>query len=332
MTSLFKFKKFKRNRRGVSSIVGAIFMIIIIWIIASSYFFFTLSQNTAYNTAVKAVSQESIDRISESITVISANYTINANDNVTINAQLQNTGPAAVEFVTIWAYANNNTWANYNYINFSLSIRGGETLSPFSATVPVSGVKLGNDYDVTSWLITTRGNTISLPEEQALTNNIIVAKVSEGIGSVAFDFEQFYHYAFSSMPAEGTVLPSASPNNYTLSESKYNVLHVTVTNYDLFEDTIVLDGNSSIYIVGEHSGTVKWGKFVLVNVEGGRIYPTSAISVTLEFGESVDLYFAATIAGLDTNSVYPLNILLYGTKGDNQYGQNIPFTSVYWAP
>jgi len=59
-------------------------MVLIIWIIASSYFFFTLSQNTTYNAAVREVNQETIDRISESVRIISFNYTINANDNVTI--------------------------------------------------------------------------------------------------------------------------------------------------------------------------------------------------------------------------------------------------------
>ena len=66
-----------------------------------------------------------------------------------------------------------------------------------------------------------------------MTNNVLVAAISEGIGSVAFDFEQFYHYEFSAKPADGTPLPAIAPYNYTLSESKYNVLHVAVTNYDL---------------------------------------------------------------------------------------------------
>jgi hypothetical protein len=195
--------------------------------------------------------------------------------------------------------------------------------------VTVPGLSLTGNYDITSWLITTRGNTISLPKQTALTNNILIAKVSEGIGSVAFDFEQFWHYEYASTPTQGTPLPSKSPNNYTLSESKYNVLHVTVTNYDLFQETIVLDGNSSIFIIGEHSGTVKWDKWRLVSVVDNKIYPSSSVSATLVYGEPKEIYFAATISSIDTNSAYPLNILLYGKKGSNEYGQNIPFVSMY---
>jgi hypothetical protein len=329
MTSLCKKLRFRRNRKGISSVIGAIFLVLIVWTIASSYFFFTMAQNTNYNDAVRGVNEDTVSRISENINVQSLNYSVNSRNNVTINAKLQNTGPNAVEFVTIWAYARNHTWANYNYQNLSLRIKGGETLTPFSVNVTVPGLSMTGSYDVTSWLITTRGNTISLPKQTALTNNILIAKVSEGIGSVAFDFEQFWHYEYPLAPAQGTPLPSKNPNNYTLSESKYNVLHVTVTNYDLFEETIVLDGNSSIFIIGEHSGTVKWDKWRLVSVVDNKIYPTSPVSATLVFGESKELYFAATISSIDTDSAYPLNILLYGRKGNDEYGQNIPFVSIY---
>lgn len=330
MNITLRYKRgFRKNKRGISSIIGAIFMIFIVWIIASSYFFFTMSQNTIYNDAVKAVNAQTVSRISESINVLSVNYSINADNNMTITAQLQNTGPSVVTFVTFWTFVSNNTWANYNNVNFSLSIRGGDTPPQFSVTIPVNGCRLSGNYDATSWLITTRGNTIPLPKQTVLSNNIIIAKVSEGIGSVAFDFEQFWHCDFSSVPAQGTTLPARTPTNYTLSESKYNVLHVTVTDYDLLQEPITLDGNSSIFIIGEHSGTVKWDKWQLVNVTNNKIYPASPVSASLTFAQPKDLYFANMISSIDTFNTYPLNILLYGTKGHNEYGQNIPFVSIY---
>ncbi len=323
------FKHLRRNRRGISSVVGAVFMVLIVWTLASSYFFFTMSQNANYNDSVRAVNEQTISRISESINVLSVNYSVNADNNVTITARLQNTGPSVVQFVTIWAYVSNNTWANYNYVNTSLRINGGQTPPQFSVTVPVNGARLSGNYDVTSWLITTKGNTISLPKQTALSNNILIAKVSEGIGSVAFDFEQFWHCDFAALPTDGTTLPARTATNYTLSESKYNVLHVTVTDFDLLQETIVLDRNSSIFIIGEHSGTVKWDKWELVNVTNNKIYPNSPMSLTLVYGQPKDLYFAGMISSIDTGSTYPLNILLYGTKGHNEYGQNIPFVSIY---
>ena len=42
------------NKRGMSSVVGAMFMILIIGVIASGYFMFTLAQNTTYNDAMRS--------------------------------------------------------------------------------------------------------------------------------------------------------------------------------------------------------------------------------------------------------------------------------------
>ena len=122
--SKVKVKK-KLDKRGFSSIVGAIFMILIVWTLASSFFLFTMSQNSAYNDAVRARNQLDINRISENIYVINVNYSVSANNNVSITAKIQNTGPSSIQFVTIWFYVSNNTWANYNYANLTLTVKGG---------------------------------------------------------------------------------------------------------------------------------------------------------------------------------------------------------------
>jgi hypothetical protein len=68
----------------------------------------------------------------------------------------------------------------------------------------------------------------------------------------------FWHYEFSGTPAQGTSLPSRSPKNYITSEGKYTVYHVMLTDLGPFGKNIVLNGNSSINIIGQHSGTVKY--------------------------------------------------------------------------
>ncbi len=326
--SNFSHKK-KLNKKAFSSIVGAIFMILIVWSLASSYFVFTMNENNSYNNAVKAKTELDINRLSESINVVEVTYSVNADNQVTVTPKIQNTGAISVQFLTIWAYANNYTWANYNFKNLTATIKGGETLSLSPIEIPITGINLEGNYDVSAWLITTRGNTIPLPEQPAMTNNVVIAEVSNGIGSVGFDFEQFWHYEFSATPQPGTELTTISPQNYTISESKYNVFHVVVTDWDIYEKTILLDGNSSIFILGEHSGTVKWAKWSLVNVTNNKIYPFSGVRYSLEYGVPTDLYFAGSISSIDTGSTYPLNILLFGKKGNNDYGQNIPFVSIY---
>ena len=163
-------------------------------------------------------------------------------------------------------------------------------------------------------------------------NNIIVAQTAQGIGSISFSFEQFWHYEFSGTPAQGTPLPSASPQNYTISEGTYTVYNVVLTDLDPLGENIVLNGNSSIYIIGQHAGTVKYATWDLVNVTNHKIYPNSSVQYNLQFGVPTELYFSNTISSIDTGHLYPLNILLSGMKGNNDYGQNVPFVSIYLVP
>jgi len=69
-----------------------------------------------------------------------------------------------------------------------------------------------------------------------------------------------------------------------------------------------------------------------VNVTNNKIYPTSGVRYNLSYGVLTELYFSGAISSIDYNNAYPLNILLCGTKGNNDYGQNIPFVSIYLVP
>jgi hypothetical protein len=204
-------------------------------------------------------------------------------------------------------------------------------VSSLNMNLTIAGLNFAYSYNYASWLVTSKGNTVAL-HTRSMTNNVIVAQVAQGIGSIAFKFGKFWHYEFSGTPAQGTALPSASPMNYTISESKYTVYHVTVSDMDPGGQNIVLNGNSSIYIIGQHSGTVKYATWNLVNVTNNKIYTSSNVVASLSFLAPIDLYFASAISNIDANNAYPPNILFCGTKGSNDFGQNIPFVSIYLIP
>jgi hypothetical protein len=109
------------------------------------------------------------------------------------------------------------------------AIKGGANL-PLSFNIIVGGLRLTGAYSFASWLITGRGNVV--PLQKSTLSNIIIAQTAQGIGSISFSFEQFWHYEFSRTPAQGTPLPSASPKNYTISDGKYTVYHVVLTDLD----------------------------------------------------------------------------------------------------
>jgi len=106
------------NNKGVSSIIGAIFMILIIGSLASTYFFFTLSQNTFYSDALRAENQRDIVRMSETVQALDTAFKVNSDNVVTVTVKIQNTGSSAAELVTLWISVNqiSGSWSSYNYI------------------------------------------------------------------------------------------------------------------------------------------------------------------------------------------------------------------------
>ena len=325
-----------KGKRGFSSVVGSVFMVLIMSVLASCYFVYTLSQNTAYNTAVGQKNQLDQSVRAENLQCLNTTYTAYPDTNVNVKANITNIGSTSVQFITIWICVTNSTpWTGYNFIKLTnANVQPGNVYSLNNGqgiNLTVSGLKSTYHYTYASWLVTSKGNTAVL-QTLSMTNNVIVAQVAQGIGSIAFNFDKFWHYEFSNIPAQGTALPSASPKNYTISESKYTVYHVTASNFDPGGQDIILDGNSSIYIIGQHSGTVKYGTWNLVNVTNNKIYPSSNAEASLSFLAPIDLYFAGTISNIDTGYAYPLNILFCGTKDSGDFGQNIPFVSIYLVP
>lgn len=322
-----------KGKRGFSSIVGSVFMVLIMSVLASGYFVYTLSQNTAYNTAVSQRNQLDQSVRSENLKCLTTKYTTFSNTSVNINASIQNVGSISVNFITLWLCASNNTWTGYNFKTLtSMTVQPGNVSSLY-VNLAIEELNSNITYSYSSWLVTSNGNTVAL-QTQTITNNVIVAQVAQGIGSIAFNFDKFWHYEFSNTPADGTALSSISPKNYTIPGSKYLVFHVTVSDMDPGGQDINLNGNSSIYIIGQHSGTVKYATWNLVNVTNNKIYPSSTASASLAFAQPVDLYFSGQISGaqIDANNAYPLNIMFCGTKGSNDFGQNIPFVSIYLVP
>ena len=324
-----KVTRLANNPKGFSSIIGSVFMVLVVLLLSTGVFMWTLSQNTMYNEAVRARNQEEADRRYENVVATNGNYTVSGNV-VTVVATLTNAGPVAAQIINLWVfdtskqtYGFNNSLASMTAANLNpgqvLNLNGANAMK---VTVPNAEPLHGFNI----WFVTARGNTVPLTKSQG----IIMAQVSQGIGSISFDFEQFWHYEFSTQPADGTPLPSKSPNNYTISANNYTVFHVVVTNLDPLGKDIVLNGNSSIYIICAQKSTVKYGTWGLVNVTANKIYPSSGAQYCLKYGNTIEIYFAGTLPqNPDLNTAYPLNVLLLGRKGNNDYGQNIPFVSIY---
>ena len=324
-----KVTRLTNNPKGFSSIIGLVFMVLVVLLLSTGVFMWTLSQNTLYNEALREKNQQEADRRYENVVATNGNYTFSGNV-VTVAATLTNAGPVATQIINLWVFDTSKQTYGFNN---SLASMTGANLNPGQVlnlngtnAIEVTVPNAGSSDNFNVWFVTARGNTVPLTKSQG----IIMAQVSQGIGSISFDFEQFWHYDFSTQPADGTPLPSKSPNNYTVSANNYTVFHVVLTNLDPLGKNIVLDGNSSIYIICAQSATVKYGTWGLVNVTANKIYPSSGAQCYLKYENMIEIYFAGKLKqNPDLNTAYPLNVLLLGRKGNNDYGQNIPFVSIY---
>ena len=348
MNTNLKHKLFRKkwNKRGFSSIIGAIFMILIVLSLASAYFFYTLSQNTNYNAAVRQQKQFDLNRISEGAQVTHARYSVNTPGMVSLTVQIKNPGPSSVNLTTLWVKVNDtNGVVSSGFQAENIIVQSGSIFSR-SFNVPVTGVTPGLSYTYASWFITALGNTVVV--QPVVVENIIMAQTTQGIGSLAMDFQNFVYYKiktgntldFWPNGRSGYALYGASG-----AAGSSIAFRVNITNLDLNQRPIYLNASSVLFSIFPSSG----GNFIgvawyIVTVDAsGRIQPNYN-GVTLQFGQPTLIYFAAInpllngvqFAPYPSNKVTPgtspVNLAVIGTIGGVAFGQNIPFVSIYINP
>jgi hypothetical protein len=316
-------------------------MVLIVWCIASSYFFFTLSQNTTYNEAVKETNAYAISRMTESVQAINTVYRVQSPGIVTVTVNVQNIGSSAVKFTTLWVYASEGNWNNYGFIKEqSITLQAGATLTQ-GFNVPVTGVTAIGTFNFAAWFVTSKGNTVAL--RQANTENIVVSQTTNGIGSLMMDFKDFKYYAYSSTNPYKLNLAGAS-SGYTVTTGTGTAIafKVILTNLDYETKSDITLYSSSVFfsIFPTSVQQVRGSYWYIVNVnEQTGAVSSSYTNVVLHYNVPTAVYFASSQA-VKTGSPFnpsspsytgtsPINLAIIGTKGSQAFGQNIPFVSIY---
>lgn len=342
MCSLLRFKKTRRkliaNSRGFSSIVGAVFAVLVMMSLISTVFVWSLSQNTLYNNSVTQTRQADLDRSNENVQVSNIAYTAYDNGSVTVSAQINNTGPNSVQFITVWIHVYNSSWTNYNFSNQlpqNPNVQGGTTYA-LNINLNVSGVKSTGTYTFASWLITTRGNSVAL-QQTTMTNNIVVSQTTQGIGALMMDFQNFTYYNVTGNQLAG--FPNGA-SGYVVSSGGGNLaFRVILTNLDQQQRAITLFSNSVFFsIFPTTPQQVRGSYWYIANVNGTGYISSAYTSITLPFNVPVAVYFAsdhAIVAGQPFagapaifTGTSPVNLALIGQLGGASFGQNIPFVSI----
>jgi hypothetical protein len=350
--SLLRFKKARKkligNRRGFSSIVGAVFAVLVMMSLISTVFVWSLSQNTLYNNTVTQTRQADLDRSNEKIVAdVNVSRDVTHTTTVWVNGTLENDGPLPVSIVTLWVVGTNASGSTYANSPLSITLKPGYNIT---TAINVALAKLDGE-GLSCWFITARGNTIS---EKSLSPTIInynngneippFAYTSGGIGSLAFVFESLTYFTVSNNIF--APYPSGHPA-YKVPAVNNLVFGFNITNYNINKYNITLDG-------GANGGTFMWSYFA--SVPGHTLGPvwslvsnqTNTISttyspITLEYNVTRFLLFSlqSTKFGQDQQgAVGAINLVFYGnytttsngnTVVQGNYGQNVPFVTIYFT-
>ncbi len=321
------------NRKGLHTVVGAIFFVLIVLSFATGTFLWTLTQNISYNQSVLESNRIDQDRLIEKIKVDVCNYTVLSNNIVQVNTTFINEGPVAMQFVNLWVY--DSTMETYGFNDtidetLSVNLKPGEEKS-IVATVFVD--RANNYHTFSSWFITARGNLIPLEAQEIQT--VVVAEVAKGVGAMALEFDEFRYFTYESTQKLGDY-PNGT-RSFNIPQNTYIAFGCYLTNLDPSEQTITIDSHSLFWQPGR-TGVAESSWFI-VNVSSNGTIADDFTQINVDYGETKRLVFASGKdlgIGAFTRQATPnvettvgTFILLHGTLGSRGYAQNIPFVSIF---
>jgi len=343
------FKKIWAGRsKGVSTVIGTVFLILIIFMITTNVLLWSFLKNAEYNRAVMERNEEEAQRSTEKIAVSDVSYNAEAGS-VWVEGIVTNEGPVPVQIKTLWVLHKTTQKHGYNDM-VDINLKAGDTLNfteSQALTVAIDGLDINSSDAFASWFVTARGNLIPLEEEHKwIQYNITNINNTSGgypkvvLGALMLDLENFRYFTYASYDQFG---------NYPNGLRGYNAPAATdlafgcfLTNVDPANRTIVLDSHSVMWFTLPVSDVPHNRWWYIVNVaDDGTISPSYS-NVVLEHGETELIVFASaadtgdlsfsrqnTPKGGVSVSVF---LLIHGTIGGQPYGQNIPFVSVYIEP
>ncbi len=336
--------------KGVSTVIGTVFLILIIFMITTNVLLWSFLKNAEYNRAVMERNEEEATRSTEKIAVSDVSY--NAEDGlVRVEGIVTNEGPVPVQIKTLWVLDETTQKHGYNDI-VGINLKAGDTLNftgSEALTVAIDDLDDNSSDAFTAWFVTARGNLVPLEEEHKWNQyNYYITNINDTsggypkvvLGALMLDLENFRYFTYASYDQLG---------NYPNGLRGYNAPSTTdlafgcfLTNVDPANRTIVFDSHSVMWFTRPVSDVPHNRWWYIVNVaDDGTISPTYS-NVVLDHGETKLIVFASaadtgdlgflrqdTPKGGVSVSVF---LLIHGTIGGQPYGQNIPFVSVYIEP
>jgi len=308
-------------------------MVLAMFVISTNVFLFTISQNTLYSQAVRESHQTDTDRFNEQIVASDGNYSV-WGDKVKVEATLTNVGAVAAQIINLWVFDTSLPSYGFNdtIVSLNLNLNPGEILYLRESEAIMVSIPGASSADIfNSWFVTARGNTVAVEK----TESIIVAQVAQGIGLMALDFMTFRYFFYGGQSKLANY--PAGVHSYNVPRTPEIAFGITLTNYDPLKRTIQLNQYSQVwlYFPKAPGQSLVWH---IVNVDSNGTITTPYSPISLAYRQTRLLAFASAVAGGFSKVSIPsavknlpcaLNLLLLGTVGSNDYGQNIPFVALF---
>jgi FlaG/FlaF family flagellin (archaellin) len=284
--SLLFEKIWNGHSKAVSTVVGTVFLMLIIFMVSANVLLWTFSQNAQYNEEVMKRNQEEADSRNENVVASDGNYSVSG-DEVTVEAELANDGAVAAQIVNLWVL--DTATQRYGFNNtipaLSLNLNPGDS-KKVSATVTMPGADESHTFN--SWFLTARGNTIPL-EEDAPTQQSTYPKMI--LGALVLDFDKFRYFNYTGDPYNQLVNFPDGVIGFDVPQQEYVAFGCYLTNVDPANRTMVIDSHSLFWQPGRPS--VPEGAWFIVNVNATGRVQTTYSPIAIEVGETKMLVFAS---------------------------------------
>ena len=332
-----KIIRFRRCSKGVSTVIGTIFLVLIALTVATNVFLWTFAQNAAYNQAVKERSQMDADLSSERIVAYDTVYSVSTG-NVEVNTTMTAQGPLSAQIITVWVTWTDGSDTKYGSETVNINLTAGDTITQ-TINVNVPGAHDTGGDTCNGWLVTARGNIV--PLELKEVEEITIADVSLGIGAISMNFTNFKYYNVTNNVLDN--YPTGGGEGYSVIQPSGQgfgiAFQVCLTNFDIHKRDIELYSHSVFFTLFPVTPAQPRGAmWYIVNVNASGIIADDFTNIIINYGDSINLFFASKIdlsedvfdPSLSSfTGIAPANLALFGKIGGQSYGQNIPFVSIY---
>jgi hypothetical protein len=195
-----------KDRKGLSSVLGSVFFIIIFTSVAT-YVMYSMNQIDQFGAAVIGKGQDNINRNNEAFEITGV-----TEDNNKFNITIQNTGQLPVNITRLWI--QNKTSPTWPTTKFSINqiVAPGQTLTKVGENLPLSAI-YSQAYDIS--LVTERGNSKEILVNSAsqkplnLQLNVLPDKIPTG-------FDTTLLLAVTNNMSNNGILTNLVPNSTTV--------------------------------------------------------------------------------------------------------------------